>query len=151
MCNLRTTLLIFFTMSLLVSCASWKKYEYSSSKAWQIGQVRPIVIPPGFDSSDIEEYYSIPYLGDSPSTVIDINQPPVKHVYKPPTKPAYKPTHKRLHKPAVKPASQTIKKHTPRSAKQPVRRHPVKEYYPIPDIVHENMKRSELGEVPKGL
>lgn len=109
MYNLKIALLIFFTLGLLVSCVSWKKYDYHSS-AWQIEEVRPIEIPPGFDGSNIEEYYSVPYLGDDSSLVVR-DQPPAKHIYQP----------------------------------------PAKEYYPIPDVVHENMKHSESGEVPKRL
>ncbi len=90
MYNLRTALLIFFTLGLLVSCASWREYAYQSS-AWQIEEIRPIEIPPGFDDSNIEEYYLVPYLEDNSSSTIIINQPPAGHVNRPPAKRVYQP------------------------------------------------------------
>lgn len=121
MYNLKAILLIFFVLNFLVSCASWKEYAYQGS-AWQIEEIRPIEIPPGFDESNIKEYYSVPYFGDessSSSSKVVINQPPADYTNQPPTN--------RVHQP------------------------PAKDYYPIPDVVHENMGRSDSGEVPKRL
>jgi uncharacterized lipoprotein len=116
--NLKVALLIFFTLGLLASCASWKEQAYQGS-AWQIEEIRPIEIPPGFDNSSIEEYYPVPYLKSDSSSEVVINQPPAERI------------------------NQPLAEH--------INQPPAKEYYPLPDVVHENMKHSDSGEVPKRL